>query len=332
MRTWHDPLPPVIMRTWHLPPPVIMRKWLPAGRPVPPMSARGPRVAAMADPLRDDDVRLPDGPRLALRRADGPGRPFLLVHGLSSNARLWDGVGRVLAAAGHQVVAVDQRGHGRSEQVPDGYTTAQCAADLAALCDRLGLTGARQPVVAGQSWGGNVVLTLAADHGGVAAVALVDGGWIRLGQRYPTFDQCWAELAPRVPPGITLAQLGDRFREWFAGFPPEAVAAQLANLTAGPDGHAVARLTRAHHREILRSMWEVDPRPLFPRVSVPVLIAAAVPTEDSDRPGPDLAASLLPDSTTSLYVGAHHDLHAQHPDRLAAELLHLSARAEAVRL
>ena len=96
----------------------------------------------MTDALRDDVVTLPGGPRLALRRADGAPmasadgvrRPFLLVHGLSSNARIWDGVGTRLAAAGHAVVAVDQRGHGRSEQVPDGYTTAQCAADLAALC------------------------------------------------------------------------------------------------------------------------------------------------------------------------------------------------------
>ena len=68
------------------------------------------------DALRDDEVALPGGPRLALRRADGPGRPFLLVHGLSSNSRVWDGVARRLAAAGHEVVAVDQRGHGRSEE------------------------------------------------------------------------------------------------------------------------------------------------------------------------------------------------------------------------
>jgi pimeloyl-ACP methyl ester carboxylesterase len=254
----------------------------------------------------------------------------LLVHGLSSNARLWDGTARLLAAAGHQVVAVDQRGHGWSEQVPDGYTTGQCAADLAALCEQLGLTGEREPVVAGQSWGGNVVLTMAAEHGGVAAIALVDGGWIWLGQRYPTFEQCWAELAPQVPRGLSLAELGDRFREWFADFPPEGVEAQLANATEDADGHVVARLTREHHKQILHSLWEVDPRPLFPQVTVPVLLAAAVAAEDADRSGPDLAASLLPDSTTSLYVGAHHDLHAQQPDRMAADLLALAARAEAV--
>jgi pimeloyl-ACP methyl ester carboxylesterase len=282
------------------------------------------------DTLRDDQVRLPGGPRLALRRADGPGRPYLLVHGLSSNARLWDGAAGRLAAAGHEVVAVDQRGHGRSEQVADGYTTAQCAADLAALCTELGLTGERAPVVAGQSWGANVVLTLAAEHGGVAALALVDGGWIWLGQRYPTFEQCWAELAPQVPAGLTLSELRERFVSWLPDFPAEGVDAQVANLVEGPDGYAVARLTREHHREILRSLWADDPRPLFARVRVPTLIAVAVAAEDDAHEGVETATSLLPDSTTSLYVGAHHDLHAQHPARMAADLLALAARADEV--
>ena len=104
-------------------------------------------------PAYDDAATLPGGPRLALRRIDGQRRPILLVHGLSSNARTRDGVAARLAAAGHEVVAVDQRGHGHSEQTIDGYTTEQCATDLAQLVDLLGFTGDRAPVVAGQSWG-----------------------------------------------------------------------------------------------------------------------------------------------------------------------------------
>ncbi len=46
--------------------------------------------------------------------ADAP--PFVLVHGLASNARLWDGVATALVAAGHPVFAVDLRGHGRSSK------------------------------------------------------------------------------------------------------------------------------------------------------------------------------------------------------------------------
>jgi pimeloyl-ACP methyl ester carboxylesterase len=282
--------------------------------------------------LYDDEVRLPAGPRLALRRGGGDDdrRPFLLVHGLSSNARLWDGTAARLVAAGHQVVAVDQRGHGRSEQVADGYTTPQCAADLAALCLELGLVGDRAPVVAGQSWGGNVVLHLAAEHGGVAAAAFVDGGFIWLGARFPTFEQCWAELAPPVMGGTSYRDLAERFRGVFAGFPPEGVEAQIANL-AEVDGQARPRLTREHHREILRSMWEIDPRPLFGKVDVPSLLAVAVPADGTDpRDGLRIAEEQLPDVVVARYVGAHHDLHAQQPDRMAADLLALAERAEAV--
>ena len=126
-------------------------------------------------PELSDTVVPLSGFRMAVREAPGPRRPFLLVHGLASNARLWDGVARRLAAAGHEVVAVDQRGHGGSEQTATGYDTATAAADLAELIALRHWTGKREPVVAGQSWGGNVVLTLAALHGGVAAIALVDG-------------------------------------------------------------------------------------------------------------------------------------------------------------
>lgn len=285
----------------------------------------------MTTALRDEEVRLPGGPRLAVRCADGDGRPFVLVHGLASNSRLWDGVGRRLAEAGHEVVAVDLRGHGRSEQVAEGYTTAQCAADLARLCGTLGLTQEREPIVAGQSWGANVVLTIAAGMGGVAALALVDGGWIRLIDRYPTFEQCWAELAPPPPPGLSMDDVHKQYRDWFRDFPPEGIEAQLANLWEGTDGLATSRLNREHHRQILHSLWADDPRPLYAKVHVPTLLAVAVRTESDHRSHVDEAAAGIPDSEISLYVGAHHDLHAQHPDRLARELLDLAQRAESRR-
>ena len=64
------------------------------------------------------------GVHLHAHRWDGTGRPFVLVHGLASNARLWDGVAARLADAGHRVVAVDLRGHGRSDKPDDGYDIA----------------------------------------------------------------------------------------------------------------------------------------------------------------------------------------------------------------
>lgn len=272
------------------------------------------------------------GPRLAVRRAEGTRRPFLLVHGLASNARMWDGVAIRLASAGHEVVAVDLRGHGQSEEPADGYDTATAAADLAALIGVLGWTGARAPVVAGQSWGGNVVLELAARHRGVAAVALVDGGWIRLAERFPDFDDCWRVLAPPNPSGVRPAELAARLRTVAGAWPPEGLAGVLANFVELPDGTVRARLEREHHREIVHSLWQGDPRAAYPLVDVPALLLVA----DGDGPDPMAkraavadALAGLPDAQVRWYVGGHHDLHAEQPAQVAADLVELAARAEA---
>jgi pimeloyl-ACP methyl ester carboxylesterase len=277
--------------------------------------------------LVDADVALP-GLRMAVREAPGAGRPFLLVHGLASNARLWDGVARRLAAAGHEVVAVDQRGHGRSEQPESGYDTATAAADLADLIAQRGWTSDRAPVVAGQSWGGNVVLTLAARHGGVAAIALVDGGWIHLSDRFPTFEECWEVLAPPVFDGWTRAELEERSAGWNSDWPEEGRRGALGNFAELPDGTVRPHLSREHHRSIVHSLWLDDPRPMYAQVDVPALLmpaVAAVP--DSPTPITE-ALELIPGAEVSWYVGAHHDLHAQLPDRCADDLLRLAARVD----
>ena len=72
----------------------------------------------------------------------------------------------------------------------DGHTTAQASADLRDVLEALGWQDDR-PVLAGQSWGGNVVLRAAHDDSRWGAAAAVDGGWIHLGRRFASFDDCW---------------------------------------------------------------------------------------------------------------------------------------------
>src|SRR5687767_6680359 len=153
-----------------------------------------PLTRPLAEP---SDVRVEVSPGVTLRVRVWPGdipAPYLLVHGLSSNARLWDGVAAELSAAGRPAYAVDQRSHGESDAPPEGYDTTTAAADLAVVCERLGLS----PVVAvGQSWGGNVVVRLAAEHPAlVAGLALVDGGWIDLSAEFATWEECERALRP----------------------------------------------------------------------------------------------------------------------------------------
>ena len=276
--------------------------------------------------LIDDQVRLPSGVRLATRSAGGSRRPLLLVHGLASNARLWDAAAMHLAAAGHQVIAVDQRGHGRSDQPPDGYDNDTCATDLVALCEVLELTGDREPIVAGQSWGGNVVLTLAAKHHAAAAVALLDGGWLRLRGKFDNFEQCWDRLAPPDFAGLSMSDITARLLNRHRGWPPESRTSAFGNFVETPDGGVRNRLAREHHKSIVRSMWDSDPRELYPLVDVPVLLMPAAGPDDAD---PEVAHALqaIPRADVRWYPGADHDLHAQQPARVAADLLEFASTA-----
>ena len=122
---------------------------------------------------------------------------IVLVHGLASNALLWQGAATALAERGHRVVAIDQRGHGQSTKPESGYDMATVTRDLAALLEVLVSRGFDRPVVAGQSWGGNVVLELASRHPDrVRGIACVDGGWLEPSSVFASWEQCETVLAP----------------------------------------------------------------------------------------------------------------------------------------
>ena len=59
--------------------------------------------------------------------------PIVLVHGLASNAMLWEGAALALCALGHLVTAVDLRGHGLSEKPESGYDMQTVTQDLAEI-------------------------------------------------------------------------------------------------------------------------------------------------------------------------------------------------------
>ncbi|MCZ3389257.1 MAG: alpha/beta hydrolase [Actinomycetia bacterium] len=264
-----------------------------------------------------------DGTSLAVRLLPGDGHPFLLVHGLASNALLWRGVAEQLNSHGHPVACVDMRGHGRSERPDGGYSTASAAHDLGALVTALGWSDSH-PIAAGQSWGGNVVLRAAHDDTSWGGVAAVDGGWIHLGRRFDSFDRCWAQLAPpdltQRDPGEVISWIGAMVADW----PSCALEAIAGNLEVG-NGGIHNRLERRHHKSILHSLWADDPALLYPAIAAPVHLMVAGSTTSADV---DEALAALPDATVSWHPDAHHDIHLQHPQVVTEHLLALLARVE----
>src|SRR5262245_17618385 len=86
---------------------------------------------------------------------------IVLVHGVGSGGHIWDLTGPLLADA-LRVVAVDQRGHGESEQPATGYDFSSVVADLRGVLDGLGIT--EPSLFVGHSWGASVVLHFAVAH------------------------------------------------------------------------------------------------------------------------------------------------------------------------
>jgi pimeloyl-ACP methyl ester carboxylesterase len=250
---------------------------------------------------------------LEARHWPGGRPPFLLVHGLASNARLWDGVAARLNAAGHRVVAVDQRGHGQSDKPDHGYDFATVTADLVALIDALDLAPA---VAAGQSWGGNVVLELAHRYPDrLLGVACVDGGTIELSRALPEWEDAATALAPPQLAGTPAAEIESYMRRAHADWPPEGIDGALANFEVLADGTVTPWLTRARHMLILRELWTHRPPLLYPELKVPVLLVGA-----SERYPLSEALESIPRSR-GLRIDADHDIHAQKPDVVARLLL-----------
>ncbi len=284
---------------------------------------------------RDEKIEVARGLRLrVLRWAAGDpagGPPYLLVHGLASNARLWDGLAARLAHAGREVAAVDLRGHGQSDKPDDGYDFETVSTDLRALVEKLQFD---RPILAGQSWGASVVLDFAVRYPSrTRGIVLVDGGLTDLRDSFPTWEICWTRLAPPRLIGLPLSDIEGYFRINHADWPREGFEGSLANFEVRPDRTIAPWLTRERHMAILQAMWGQRASELWPRLRVPALIVpvdggegdwTSMKREGAERARAALAASAVPYKI--VWFQGDHDVHAQHPTELAEAML--TAEAE----
>ncbi|MFV9683877.1 alpha/beta fold hydrolase [Ectopseudomonas mendocina] len=171
----------------------------------------------------------------------GHGAPLLLVHGLGSSTRDWEY--QIPALAQHyRVIALDVRGHGRSDKPRGAYRIADFADDVAALIEYLQLP----PVhLVGISMGGMIGFQLGVDrpellrsltivNSGPEVKAKSPGDWLEIAKRWTlsrllSLETIAKALAKLLFPKPEQAELRRKVEE---RWPQNDKRAYLASLDA----------------------------------------------------------------------------------------------------
>jgi pimeloyl-ACP methyl ester carboxylesterase len=212
----------------------------------------------------------------------GAGEPIVLVHGFASNKEVnWVQPGWVstLTRDNRRVIALDNRGHGKSGKLydPADYHTDTMAADVAALIEHLGLERAD---VMGYSLGARIATVLAARHPGVRALIL--GG---VGIKLLEVAGLHADVA-RALEAPSIADVTD----------PQGKAFRLFAEQTKSDLKALAACLRGSRQAI---------RPEELRaITAPTLVAAG--TKDDIAGSPHELAALFPDGHALDITGRDH--------------------------
>lgn len=227
-----------------------------------------------------------EGIRLAyFDEGDPSGDPVLLIHGFASSALVnWVHPGwlKTLGDAGYRVIAIDNRGHGRSDKPhdPEAYHPPVMADDAAALLDHLGIPAAH---IMGYSMGARISAFLALAH-------------------------------PERVRTLVFGGLGIGMVEGVGDWDPIADALRAPSLDDVT--HARGRMFRAFaeqtksDREALAACIETS-RTLVTaaeaaRIDMPTLIA--VGTKDDIAGSPQALAALMPDARAIDIPGRDHML------------------------
>jgi pimeloyl-ACP methyl ester carboxylesterase len=230
--------------------------------------------------------------------------PILLIHGFASNhVTNWINTGWVqtLTMDGRRVIALDNRGHGRSEKSyrPEDYHTDRMAEDARRLLDHLGIERAD---VMGYSMGARITAFLAAAAPERVRSALLGGLGIHLveGGGLPT-SIAEAMEAP------SLDAVSGAMPRMFRRF---------AEMTGG-DLRALAACIRG-------SRQSATPEQIA-RITAPVLVS--VGTRDDIAGDAQALADLLPDGRALDIPGRDHNLAVGDKAHKAGVLAFLADRA-----
>lgn len=224
-----------------------------------------------------------------------------------------------------QIVYVDYRGHGRSEDGPtERWTLDQLAEDVVGLCDALDIT---HPVVYGQSLGAIVALRYASLHPDhpralllVAASAV--GYGLSVERVTEAFRRVGGDRAAEVYRRDAEHPTEDTHEEWMIECFPY-LSAQPGVREAMAESRARI-VPRAHdvHLALNAEMKTMDLRPALLQITCPTLLLVGEADPETPPEDADEIASLISQGRVVRVPGAGHTLFRDQPEAALLEARH----------
>jgi pimeloyl-ACP methyl ester carboxylesterase len=242
----------------------------------------------------------------------------ILLHGLLGYAREWDDTAKWLSAT-NRVIALDVRGHGRSERNPPSMRLEELVEDVVRWAERL---NGRRVVLIGQSLGGLVSFLVAARHSKLVQALVV------------------VEASPSADPNAS-----SRVRKWLRTWPPAFPSRDAALAFFGGDtlrGRAWTNALEATAAGLkpqfdeavvitaLNDSARQDYWQDWCRIGCPTLVVRG--ESGLAEAEAEAMVAAIPLGQMATIAKAHHDVHLEQPDAWREALGHFLSTLPTERL
>jgi pimeloyl-ACP methyl ester carboxylesterase len=221
----------------------------------------------------------------------GDKQPIIFLHGLASNAHIWEFVAENLSTRDYPLLAPEARGHGLTDKPENGYGFEVMTRDLSAFIQACNLDN---PLLVGHSWGATIALDYAARHpfGPISpsGIVMVDGGMVQM-DAMP--DASWETIVERLAPpnliGTPVETFHSNVKNWTSNWAPNSETSDriasiyLASFQVDKEECIAPQLSYDRHMTILRAIWEFQTYNHYAQIHCPVLMVPAAPPTPGER-------------------------------------------------
>ena len=281
-----------------------------------------------------DPLTLPEGTAVEVTATDGAvlrgldagdGPTVLLVHCWTGFNGFWAPVARRLVDAGFRVVAVDQRGHGRSDRGSAPFRPETLGADVRAWVEGLDL---RDAVLAGHSMGGLASMAFVTDHADLAEErirGLVLVATLASPPKDPRLPEVELDLSKFLPLVHRLMRVRDHgLFTLVRVFGTRPARSQMEATRAG-----FLETDSTTRTEAARMMLDFDLRPALGSIRIPSQVIAGSHDQLTFLHVNEEVADSIPGARIEVLHGYGHMLPFEAPDQVTDAIIQAAKPTDA---